>query len=130
MPENCDAACVKNIINTRLVAYIATNLAEATGEGHPLYRPARILAAASRAACEAYAVAIEEGTLTRAQGRSGWSGCDDAEFLSDAIADVSAEKRPHGDGLTEREVFALRQIKALTSKANAVTTRLVRVQEA
>ena len=122
MPENCDPACVKNIINTRLIAYIATNLAETAGKNHPLYRPARILAAASRATCEAYAVAIEEGTLTRTSAHSGWNGCEDAEFLNAAAKAILVRETIDARSLRTK-------MDALTDKANSITARLVHSQK-
>jgi hypothetical protein len=122
MPENCDPACVKNIINTRLIAYIATLLAETAGEGHPLFRPARILAAAARAACEAYAVAIEEGTLTHSRQPSGWNGCEDAEMLQRMVLEI-------GDGSRGGYKHETARIVALTIRANTVTANLVRMRE-
>lgn len=120
MPENCDAACVKNIINTRLVAPIAALLAEQAGDGHPLYRPAKILAAASRAACEAYAVAIEEGALVRDGVEPRWRGCDEASYLLDRVADVRA-------GVVRIVVSdVIEEIEGWTDAANAMTATLVR----
>ncbi len=124
MPENCDASCVKNIINTRLVAYIARHLADVCQTSRsPLFEPARTLASASRAACEAYRVAAEEGTLRQLGQPSGWKGCEDAEFLIEIAQSVR-------DGKTYDGKAARIRIDALTDKANAVTARLVRVQQA
>ena len=119
MPENCDAACVKNIINTRLIAYIAALLAEAAGKSHKLYGPAKVLATASRAACEAYAVAIEEGTLVKTCEHSDWHGCDEASYLIQLVEDVrSGEWKPSDDAeykLSEWADRAIRITKALVS---------------
>lgn len=118
MPDLCDAACQKLIINSRLIAYIARNLAEALGEGHTLYKRARMLATAARAACEAYNVALEEKRLERT-GPSGWKGCDDAEFLMQVVTDAEAGKR-----IATVEVS--KRINALIERANATTIRFVK----
>jgi hypothetical protein len=86
MAGECDAACVKNIINTGLMAPIAELLAEALGTGSPLYRKARLLALATRANHQAFDEAVEHGLITLSAEPHGWDGCPQAVALITWVA--------------------------------------------
>lgn len=81
MPELCDAACQKLIINSGLMAPIADLLALTVGKAHRICDPAEKLAAACRANYAASMVAIDHGIIARSETNEKWAGCPEATQL-------------------------------------------------
>lgn len=117
MADNCDAACVKIIINSGLMAPIADELAEMVGKDHPLFVSARVLAAATRANYQAFNVAIEQGIMKRTEEPSTWKGCAQATQLIEWVGIANnGGTMPRG---------AADMMRAWTIEANKRTAALV-----
>lgn len=78
----CSPACVKNILNTGLIAPLATELADMLGG--KARAAALSLAGAANSLSTAYVVLVRNGIIAPVDS-SSWVGCDQASLLSSWI---------------------------------------------
>lgn len=120
MPNDCDPACQKIIINSGLVAISADLLAAGLPEGDPLAKAAIELRDASRALVDTYDYLTERGVMKTAKTKSKWNGCPEASEVMVMVVALN----PHS-ALADRATAFIERLHELRDETVSYMTEMI-----